>query len=150
MGLFLLPSILGDSRRETQIIKTYASHAMLTPPHTHTHQPHTHGTSCGASDLNSFLLVETQTDLIFWSYQIWKNQPLPSTVFFKILKFSGSSQQGMTSTTHSIHSGNISCLGVYYNRWWLSYPFCAGMQVHCLTMTPKPETLRSSKPYQTK
>ena len=32
-----LSSVLGDARRETQIIKAYANHAILTPPHTHPH-----------------------------------------------------------------------------------------------------------------
>ena len=32
---FFLPSVLGDTRKEKQIIKAYANHTMLTP-HTHT------------------------------------------------------------------------------------------------------------------
>ena len=30
---FFLPSVLSDTRRETQIIKAYANHTILTPPH---------------------------------------------------------------------------------------------------------------------
>ena len=29
---FLMPSALGDTRRETQLIRAYANHTMLTPP----------------------------------------------------------------------------------------------------------------------
>ena len=142
---FFLPSVLGDTRRETRFIKAYTNHTMLTPT--------THGESCGVKDLNSSFPVEPQTDLI------WSDPKNPTAcnngrtsiqVFFKIPKFSGSYLPGMTSTTHSIHSSPISCLEVYYHIWWLSYPFHVGMRVPRLTATPKLETLSSSKPYQTK
>ena len=45
-------------------------------------------------------------------------------------------------------SSPISCLRVYYIRWWLSYPFHTSIRVHHLSMAPG---LRdTSKPYQTK
>ena len=28
----------------------------------------------------------------------------------------------------------ISCLGVYYNKWWLSYPLHASVKLHPMTM----------------
>ena len=37
-------------------------------------------------------------------------------------------------------SSHISCLRVYYNCWWLSYPFCAGVKVHHLTRDTPPQT----------
>ena len=49
-SLFLLPTVLGDTRREIQIIKAYANQTMLTPHSTH-------DACCG---------VETQIDLL-WS-----------------------------------------------------------------------------------
>ena len=55
---FFLPSVLGDTRKETQFIKAYAHHTMLAPP------TPMHSASCSVEDLNSFLLIETQTDLI--------------------------------------------------------------------------------------
>ena len=38
---FFLPSFLGNTRREIQIIKAYANHTILTP------RPYRHGPSCG-------------------------------------------------------------------------------------------------------
>ena len=31
----------------------------------------------------------------------------------------------------------IYCLGVYYDRWWLSYPFHTGVWVHYPTIVPE-------------
>ena len=43
---------------------------------------------------------------------------------------------------HSIHSNgvssSISCQGVYYDRWWMSNPFCTGIRVPHLTIMPEP------------
>ena len=61
---------------------------------------------------------------------------------------------GMTSSTNSIHSNcsfsPIFCLGFYFDRWWLSYPFCMSMQAPHLSITPELETLSWSKLYQTR
>ena len=134
-------SVLGDTRREKQIIEAYTNHSMLTP-HTHTHT-HTH--TYAQCILWCLCWLRYKTDLISLDHK--KPQPPASMVklqffvFFTILKFSGPSLPGMTSSTNSIHfnspSSPISCLEVYYDRWWLSYAFCTGIRVHCLTMVPE-------------
>ena len=49
---------------------------------------------------------------------------------FKILRFSRPSLPGMTSSTLQ----PISCLGVYYDRWWLLYPLHASVKLHPMTI----------------
>ena len=70
------------------------------------------------------------------------NDSLRLSFFFQNPNILGPFLPSVTSSTHSIHSNcasfPISCLGVYYHRWWLSYPFCVGMRVHYQTMTPEP------------
>ena len=127
-----LPSVLVDTRREAQFIKAYVNYTILPPPQRTAHL---------VMSKISTLLVEIQTVLL------WSDPKNPTTRFngrtltdrlFKILKFSGLSLPGRTSTTHSIHSNSpISCLGVYYDRWWLSYPFHAGVRVLNLTKAPE-------------
>ena len=126
---FFLLSILGDTRIETQFLRANANHTMLTTP--------THGTSCGVSDLKSSLPVETQTDLL-WS------DPKNPAVFSK----TSNSQDQLSfqkpqilRTSYSGYEFNhplkspqqpssfIFCLGVYYDRWCLSYPFPVGVRV---------------------
>ena len=79
---FWLRSI--DMRRETQIIKAYANHTMLTPLPMR-------GASCGVWDLSSSLQKNSTVDL--------------SHCFFKILKFSGPSLLGMMLSTLHFLSG---------------------------------------------
>ena len=93
---FLL-SVLGNSRRETQIIKAYADtrhHARLI-----------------------LWCLRSQLISAGWDRNAQFNGRYSAPVFFEILKFSGSSLPGMTSTTYSIHSSPIFYLGIYYNRW---------------------------------
>ena len=49
---------------------------------------------------------------------------------FKILKFSGPSLLGMTSSTLQSHFLS----GVYYDKWWLSYYLHTGIRQHHQTM----------------
>ena len=102
--------------------------------------PTTHGVSCGNKDLNSSLPVETQTNL-FWSdpknLAAHFNGRTSTTVFTK-----SSNSRDISSgydVNHPLNSlqrpsSFISCPGVYYYRWWLLYPFCAGVRVYHLTM----------------
>ena len=73
-----------DARRETQIIKPYANHTMLTPLLTH-------GASCGDLDLSSSLLIETQKYDLIRSEKLnhYLNGRPQLKCLFKILKFSG-------------------------------------------------------------
>ena len=125
---FFLPSVLSNARRETQIIRAYGNHTMLTSP---------------AQRSAHLLVSKISTDLCQSEPKLIWSDPKNSTtrfdgrtsapVFFKIQKFSGPSLTGVTSSTHPIHSNGtsspISCLGVYYDRWWLWYPFRTGVCV---------------------
>ena len=88
---------------ETQTIKAYANHTMLTPP-----PPLTRSVLLVVSKISTHL-CRSRPKLIYTDL-IRKTQPRASTVelqltsLFKILKFSGPYLPGMTSTTHPIHS----------------------------------------------
>ena len=97
-SLFLLLFVLVDTRRETQFLRAYANHTML-PLHA---RPILW---CFSSQL-----ISAGRDPK-WSAVIRSDKhsrTLQRSNFnyglFKILKFSGSSLPGATSTTHSIHS----------------------------------------------
>ena len=102
----LLASIHGDTRRETQFLKVFANHTMLTPP------------QCMA-DLVMFKIWKTQLHL-----STVKMQLLDSMVQSQSMSFSKSSnsQEHLFWAWHHPHSSAISCLRVYYDEWWLSYP----------------------------
>ena len=101
---------LATWERETQFLRAYANHTILSPPHTRVWH----------------ILWSLRSQLISagrdpnWSALIRseKIQPHASTIecqlicFFKILKFSALSLLGMTSTTHWIHSN--SCPQPYF------------------------------------
>ena len=105
---------------------------------------HAHGASCSVEDLNSSLPVKTQT------YLLWLDPKNPTALFngrtsticlFKILEFLRTISTGY-EISHPLNSlqlptSTISCLGVYYGRWWLSYPFHTGVRVHQLTIAPE-------------
>ena len=59
------------------------------------------------------------------------NGRIPNWRHFKILKFSGPSLLGMMSSTLQLHFLS----GVYYDRWWLSYPFCMSVRLHQMTQS---------------
>ena len=125
MNRFISFCLQSLATQETQFIKAYANHTMLVLPHTH--------------------MVHLVVSKIFadqspkWSDLIRSDQT--STPPFQNPKILMPYLPGMTSSTYSIHSNcassPISCLRVYYDRWWLSYPFHTGMQTHCLTVTPE-------------
>ena len=100
---FFLLSVLGDTRRKTQILKVYANHTMLTP----------HAQRILWCLRSLFISVVRDPN---WSVLIRSEKLHDSTVenptklLFKILKFSGPSLPGMTSSTHSIHSNGRPAL----------------------------------------
>ena len=59
------------------------------------------------------------------------NGRIPNWRLFKILKFSGPSLLGMTSSILRSHF----LFEVYYDKWWLSYPMRAGVRLHPMTQT---------------
>ena len=143
---FFLPSVLWDTRRETQIVKYFADHSILTPTTTHS-------IFCDVNDLNSFMPVESQTDLI-WSdpknSNVHFNGRTSTNRLFKIFIFSGQSLSGddIIHTLYSFQrpSNPIFILWVYYDRWWLSYPFNVGVREHHMTQAPE---LRDTQEFKT-
>ena len=143
---FFLLSALGDKRRETQ--------CKLCKPHDET--SHTFGASCWAKDFNSSPPVATQTDKI-WSDQKKLNCPLVRLYlnssfffwffFFNIPKLSGHHFRAWyhlpIQSTPTVSP--ISCLGVCYEIWCISYPLRAGLRVHCMTTMLKPCDNEKSK-----
>ena len=107
---FFLPSVLGDTRRETQ--NSYGHR--LTPHHALrilwwlSSQLISASQDPNWSDPNTQLYIPTVE---------------PKLTSFQNLKILRQSLPGMTSSTNSIHSNNmsspISCLGVYYD---ISFP----------------------------
>ena len=73
-----------DMRKETQLLKAYANHTMLT-------QIPTRGASCGIWDLNSSLSVENR-----------KSQPLPSTVDLNYVSFQNPQILRTISSGHDV------------------------------------------------
>ena len=86
-----------DTRRETQFLKVFRNHTMLT-------QPPTFGTSRGFLDLNSFLPVEIRKTQLFDSMA---NTPTLNWLFSK----SSNSQDHLFRTWRHPHSSNIPYLG---------------------------------------
>ena len=95
-----------DTKRETQIIKAYANHTMMTPPLRAAHlvfKISIHLCWSRSEKLNCYLQRSTSTN----------SEPYLLC---------------MTLYTLQPHF----CLGVYYDRR-LSYPFCVGVRLHHLT-----------------
>ena len=108
---WFLTSVHGDTRRETQILKVYANHTMLTTQCWRSahlvmfkisvgRDPKNPSTCLNVWELNSMPQCQKHNSLPPWSNLNW--------LFFKIPKFSGPFLPGMTS-----HSSPISCLEVY-------------------------------------
>ena len=125
-GLFLLPSVLGDTRRETQFIRAYVNHTMLTP------QPNSARRIlwCPRSQLVSAGRDRNWSDLIrsekLNHYLQRSNHNWSLFQNSQIIRIITSSYD---VNHHSVHSSPISCEGVYYDRWGLSYPFRTGGRV---------------------
>ena len=87
---FFPPSVLGDMTRETQIIKTYTNHTVVT----------SHPNGRHILWYVRFQLISAGRDPknLIWSDRIRKTQLLPSTVDLNLIAFS------KFSTTLSIHS----------------------------------------------
>ena len=65
-----------------------------------------------------------------------QNPTLASVVQSQLTFFSKSSnsQDHLFWAWSHPHSSPISCLGVYYDKWWLSYPLQASVKLHLMTM----------------
>ena len=105
-----LASVTGNTRRETQFLKTYANHPMLTPPHKRhflfclRYLPNNTIARLNGRKLNYFFSKSLNSpDHLFWP---WRHP----------------------------HSSLISCLGLYYQKWWLTYLLHAGVRLYHLTM----------------
>ena len=140
-----------DMMRETQFLKVFRNHTMLTPPlkfGTSRGVLRSQFISAGRDRKNitlripnyrlSALMAETQLSASMVQCQ------LPNCLFFKIIKFSGTSLPGMTSSSlqpHFLSQGSLW-------QWWLSYPFRASVNctnwLYTWTLNPV-----SSKPNQT-
>ena len=117
-----LTSVHGDTRRETQFLKAYVNHTMLTPLQRAAHL---------VMFKISINLCRSRSEKLNCRKPNYSfNGRMLNYCLFKILKFSGPSLLGMTSSTVQ----PISCLGVYYDKWWLSYPLRAGVRLYHLTM----------------
>ena len=87
---------------ETQFYKVYANHTMLTPPQRAAH------------------LVMSKISV---GSNPKKTQLHLSTVKIQLLfSKSSNSQNHLFQAWRNPHSSLTSCLGVYYDKWWLSYP----------------------------
>ena len=147
---FFLPSALGDTRRETQFIRAYANHTMMTP-------------SLRAAHL---VVSKISTDLcqlrpkLIWSDQIQKTQ-LPAlmvlpqiVVFFKILK---SSNHFFRVWRHPPTQFIPNACSASFPVWefLMTNDDCHILSVRVCECTLRlwhlnQETLSCSKPYQTK
>ena len=78
------------------------------------------------------------------SVEIWKTQLHLSTVKIQLSLSTAKSNRPFSKSSNSQdhlfwawrhpHSSPISCLGVYYGKWWLSYPLRASVKLHPMTM----------------
>ena len=116
-----------DTRRETQFLKVFRNHNMLTTPQRSAHlvvQSQFLNTMVGPQLLNTMvgpqllnIMVGTQLQLSASRTEnptvyLYGPQSIPNWLFFKIFKFSGPSLPGMTSFTLQL----ISYLGFYYDN----------------------------------
>ena len=110
---------LGDTRKETQFLKVFAYHTMLTP-----HQRAVH---LGMFKISIHLCWSRSEKL---NHNSCLNGPISTDVS---LKSSNSLEHFFWAWRHP-HSSSVSCLGVYYDKWWLSYPFLVSVDLHPMMM----------------
>ena len=98
-------SVHGDTRRETQFLKVFAKHTMLTPPQ---HAAHLVMSmiSVGRDPKNQTTFFNGQNSTLALMVRF-------RLILFKILKFSGPSLPAMTSSTLQLHFLS----GFYYDKW---------------------------------
>ena len=126
---------LFDTRRETQFLKVFANHTMLTPPQLVAHLVmfkisihlcrSTHekrNSRCNGGKFNSMLQWQKLSSLPPSSNLNW--------LFFKIAKLSGPSLPGITSSTLQPHFLSRGLLW----QWWWSYPLRASVKLHPMTI----------------
>ena len=134
----LLTLVHGDTRRETQFLKVYANHTMLTPLHCVVHLV------VFKISISRDLKIPTssfngQNPTLLVEY------PTLASMVQSQLTFSKStySQDHLFRAWHHPHSNPISCLVAYYDKWWLLYPLRVSITAPVLRDS------NSSKPYQT-
>ena len=114
-----------------QIIMAYANHTILTLPHARRILGLRSQLIYVGQDPNSFDPIKSENLTTRF------NGRTPTLRLFEIVKFSGPFFSGYNvfPPFDSLQrpSSSISCLGVYYDRWWLSYPFRVGVWVPRLT-----------------
>ena len=145
-----LASVFGDTRRETEFLKAYANHTMLTLPACAAHlvvfkisihfcrsrPPKIWSDLSKSEKLNRYLQRSTLTTVFSKSlnsqdHLLYSGRSHLSVVWMVLIRPLISN----CSSPFSLSIGlNIICLGVYYDRWWLSYPFLAGVRLHYLIM----------------
>ena len=119
----LLIPVQGDTRRETQFLKVYANHALLTTPQ-HAANLVVFKTFVGRDKKKSNCIFQRSKS----------NCRLNGPISIDVFSESSDSQKHLSKTWRHPHSSPISCLGVYYDKWWLSYPLCASVKLHQMTM----------------
>ena len=110
--------------RETQFLKAYANHTMLTPPQRVVH------------------LVMFKISIHLCGSRSEKLNRIPQRLKTQLPSFQNS--QILRTTSYGAwrypHSSPISCLWVYYFKYWLSYPLRTSVKLHQRTMHLDQET----------
>ena len=129
-----LTSVLRHEERETQFLKFFVNHTMLTIPNVRrilwclrslSVEIWKTPTTSSTAEIQLYAsMAETQLSATMVQSQ------LLNWLFFKIFKFSGPSLPGMTSSTLQLHflSGGLLW------QWRLSYPLRASVKLHPMTM----------------
>ena len=117
-----LASVHSDTRRETQFLKVYANHTMLTPPQRAAH----------------LVMFKISIHLCrLRSEKLNLTPPAENSTLASMIQSQLPSFQNPNSQNHRFqawrypHSSPNSYLGVYYDKWWLSYP---SVKLHQMTM----------------
>ena len=103
-----------DTRRETHFLKVYDNHTTLTPPPRAAHLVMFKISTC-RNPKNSTARLNGRKLNYFFS----KSSNSPDHLFWGL---------------RHLHSSPVSCLGVYYDIWWLSCSFNTRVRLHYLTM----------------
>ena len=137
-----MSSAHGDTRRETKFLKVYANHTMLTPPQGAMHlvifKISIYLCRSRSEKLNRMpqrsktQLQRSKTQLHFSTVE-YPTATLNSGVSTDVFSKSSKSSDHLFWAWRHPHSSPISCLEVYYDKWWLSYPLCTSVKLHQMT-----------------
>ena len=134
-----LASVHGDMRKETQFLKDFANHTMLTPS-----QLVMSKISVGRDPKNPTTSFNGQNPTLNGRIP---NSRLNGIISTDVFSKSSNSQDHLFRARRHPHSSPIFCLGVYYDKWLLSYPLRASVKLHPMTMHLDLRNSNSSKPY---